>query len=193
MKLKMAPNSLFAMLLRSPWWISFALVLVIALATRALLPEAIAPYGVMGALPFLVIGSIAAVRQWRAPSASQTERIQGMLGQIAWRDFALAMEQAYGRQGYQVSRIASGPADLLLTKDGRTTLVTCKRWKAANHGAESLRSLAADRLQRDASHCIYVSILPVNDACQRSARENNVNLLSGTDLVALVRHEKAFA
>jgi restriction system protein len=39
MKLKMSKNSLFAILLRSPWWMSFGLVAAIALAARALLPE----------------------------------------------------------------------------------------------------------------------------------------------------------
>ena len=36
--LKMAPNSLFAILLRSPWWISVGIALVFALASKALLP-----------------------------------------------------------------------------------------------------------------------------------------------------------
>ena len=67
MKLKMARNSLFAVLLRSPWWISFALVLLVALASRALLPEQYVLFGVMGGFPFLVIGGIAAYRQLRAP------------------------------------------------------------------------------------------------------------------------------
>ena len=193
MKFKMAPNSLFAVLLRSPWWISFTVALLIGLASRALLSDALAPFGAMGALPFLVVGSIAALRQWRAPGSSQIARVQGVLAQMAWRDFALALEQAYTRQGYQVSRLPSAGADLLLAKDGRSTLVACKRWKAANHGADSLRNLAAERQTQDASHCVYVSILAVNAACQRAAREVKVDLLSGTDLVALVRHEKAFA
>lgn len=38
MKLKMAEKSLFAILLRSPWWVSFSLVAVFALASKALLP-----------------------------------------------------------------------------------------------------------------------------------------------------------
>ena len=43
MKLKMAPNSLFAILLRKPWWVSIALVGVIALAARALVPQGTHP------------------------------------------------------------------------------------------------------------------------------------------------------
>ena len=193
MKLKMAPNSMFAVLLRSPWWISFGLVLVIALASRALLPEQIVPFGVMGAFPFLVISVVAAQRQWRAPGAAQMTRVQGLLGQMSWRDFSQVMEQAYSGQGYQVSRVDTGVADLMLTKDGRSTLVACKRWKAANHGAETLRGLAASRQARDASHCVYVSIHAVNETCRRAALESKIDLLSGVELVALVRSAKAFA
>ena len=39
MKFKMAEKSLFAILLRSPWWISFVVVGVIVLAAGALLPK----------------------------------------------------------------------------------------------------------------------------------------------------------
>jgi restriction system protein len=37
-KFKMAEKSLFALLLRSPWWISFVVVGLIVLAAGALLP-----------------------------------------------------------------------------------------------------------------------------------------------------------
>ena len=39
MKFKMSPNSLFAVLLRSPWWVSFALMGLFSLAAVALLPR----------------------------------------------------------------------------------------------------------------------------------------------------------
>ena len=68
MKLKMAEKSLFAILLRSPWWISFALAGVVSMAARLLLPAAYADVGMMGGLPFAVIGCIAFWRQARAPS-----------------------------------------------------------------------------------------------------------------------------
>ena len=50
MKLKTAPNSLFAILLRKPWWVSIALVGVIALAARAraLVPQPYVVFGMMG-------------------------------------------------------------------------------------------------------------------------------------------------
>ena len=38
MKLRMAENSLFAILLRKPWWLSLAIAGVMALLALALLP-----------------------------------------------------------------------------------------------------------------------------------------------------------
>ena len=66
MKIRMAERSLFAILLRAPWWVSLLLVVAIALVSGALLPAAYVLVGVLSAFPFLVIGLIAAWRQWRA-------------------------------------------------------------------------------------------------------------------------------
>ena len=73
MKFKMAPNSGFAILLRSPWWVSFAIAAAIVLVCGALLPRDIAPFAAMGALPIAVIGCIAAWRQWRAPPLARAK------------------------------------------------------------------------------------------------------------------------
>ena len=64
MKFKMSPNSLFAVLLRSPWWVSFALMGLFSLAAVALLPRDYALAGVLGTFPFFAVGCIAAWRQW---------------------------------------------------------------------------------------------------------------------------------
>ncbi len=186
MKLKMAEKSLFAVLLRSPWWISIAVVGVFALASRALLPPQYVVFGMMGGFPFLVIGVIAAIRQWRAPSAAQAQALLAKVQSMPWRDFAASMEAAYQHKGYTVTRLPDGPADLLLHKDGRSTLVACKRWKAANHGAEQLRTLAAAQRQRDASHSIYVSLTELDASARRTATQERVELLSGVPLASLL-------
>ena len=186
MKLKMAEKSLFAVLLRSPWWISIAVVGVFALASRALLPPQYVVFGMMGGFPFLVIGVIAALRQWRAPSTTQVQALLTKVQVMPWREFAATMEAAYQQKGYSVTRLPDGPADLLLHKEGRSTLVACKRWKAANHGAEPLRALAAAQRQRDASHCIYVSVTDVDGSTGRTAKQEGVELLSGVPLAGLL-------
>ena len=48
-----------------------------------------------------------------------------------WEAFAGAVESAFRRDGYAVTRLDSREADFELTKAGRVSLVSCKRWKAA--------------------------------------------------------------
>jgi len=190
-KLKIAPNSLFAILLRSPWWISIAGVVAIVLASRALLPPQYFVFGVMGALPFFVIGSIAAYRQFQAPSTDLINRTLENIAVMSWRDFLNALEQGYVQQGYEVSRIASPAADLLLTKAGQRTLVAAKRWKAGNHGIEPLRVLGAARTLQDTSHCVYITLADVGEKTRRFASENGVQLLCGDSLAQLLSRTAA--
>ncbi len=184
----MAEKSLFAMLLRSPWWVSFAVVGLFVAASRALLPEQYMVFGVMGGLPFLVIGCITAFRQFRALSAGRAARILEVAGAMSGRDFGAALEAGYRAQGYEVSRLDGQAADLLLSKAGRRTLVACKRWKAANHGIEPLRGLVAARQAQDLSHAAYVTLAEVNEKTRNFARANQIELLHGNALAQLLRH-----
>jgi restriction system protein len=186
-KLKIAPNSLFAILLRSPWWISILVVAAISLASRTLLPEQYVVFGVLGAIPFLVIGAIAAYQQFQAPSADQVNRTLQNAAAMSWHDFSNALEQAYVQQGYQVSRPGYPAADLLLAKSGRRTLVAAKRWKAGNHGVEPLRALRDARQAQDASSCSYVTLADVGEKTQGFATQNGIELLNGMALARLLR------
>lgn len=186
MKLKMAKNSLFAILLRSPWWISFAVVAVFALASSALLPSQYVVFGLMGAIPFLVIGCIAAWRQMRAPSNRTVEQTLERAGAMPWRDFRDTLEQTYQAQGFTVSRLDGQAADLQLTRGAQTTLVAAKRWKAASHGMEPLRALDKARSALDASAGVYITLGEVNDTARRFADKNGIALVNGVALVQLL-------
>ena len=84
--LKMAPNSLFAILLRSPWWISVGIALVFALASKALLPAEYWLFGAMGGFPFTVIGAISAWKQLQRPSPRRGEAIVQAVSAMPWRE-----------------------------------------------------------------------------------------------------------
>ena len=186
MKFKMAKNSLFAILLRSPWWISMLLVLAYGLAAMAVLPKQYLVFGMVGVLPFLVVGIVAAQRQWNLPSA---ERVAGMLSQAAampWREFADALDAAYRAKGYTVTRLHGKAADLQLLKDGQATLVAAKRWKAANHGVDALRDLVAAKELQSAAACSYISIGGVTDTAQQFAKEQGITLVADVALAQLL-------
>lgn len=179
MKLKMSENSLFAVLLRAPWWISLVVMSVFALAAAALLPREYVPFGVMGAFPFLVIGCITAWRQWHAPSPAALEQLLAHIASLPWRDFAQTVEKAAKAQGYAVERLNAQAADFSLRKGGKTSLLCCKRWKAASQGVEAVRELvAAVQLSPDASAGLYFSLTPVSGAAQQLAKAEGISLLS---------------
>lgn len=186
MKLKMAKNSLFAILLRSPWWISMLIVAGIVLVSGALLPAPYVAFGVMGAFPFLIISAMAAWRQRNALSPARAAEALGQAGAMSWRDFSGAMEQAFTRQGYVVTRLNSSAVDFSLLKGAHVTLVSCKRWKAASHGVEALRDLVAAKEAQGAPQCIYISLGQVTDHARRFAAEHGVQLISENGLARLI-------
>ena len=186
MKFKMAEKSLFAILLRSPWWLSFALVALIGLTSKALLPDPYVIYGALGGFPFLVIGCIAAWRQLRAPNP---ERVSAMLAQastMGWREFANALEQGFQGQGYAVSRVNAGAADFKLEKSGRTTVVSARRWKAATQGLEPLKELVAFKEAQRADLCCLVALNDLTDNARLFATQNGVGLIANVKLAQLI-------
>ncbi len=187
MKFKMAEKSLFAVLLRSPWWISFGMGLAIALAARALLPLEYFWFGAMGGFPFLVIATIAGYRQISAPS---TAHVAGTLAQISampWRDFSAALEQALAREGFEARRLDGEAADFELLKAGRTILLSAKRWKAARLGLEPFLSLEAARSAQGASSTICVTIGEVTDNARQFAASHQIRVIQGMELAQLLR------
>jgi len=180
-KFRVNERSLFAVLLRSPWWVSVLVVLLVGLVARALLPADYALMAVLGTFPFLVIAAMAAWRQWRSPSAARLEAALARAAGLGWRDFALWVEQAAARQGYTVTRLDGEAADFRLERQGQLSLLSCRRWKAASHGVEALRALQAACAQQGA-HGVYLSLGPVSEAAARHAQQHGLQLLHGPAL-----------
>jgi restriction system protein len=185
MKLKMSEKSLFAILLRSPWWVSLLIVAAFVLVSGALLPAPYVAYGVIGGFPFLVIALIAAWRQRHAPSAARLAELLAQAGAMSWREFALRVEQVFVRQGYTVMRLEGESADFRLERRGQATLLSCRRWKAANHGVEALRSLQA-ACEQQGARGVYLSLGPVSGAAERQAKAAGIELLHGPALGLLL-------
>lgn len=194
MSLAMNKNSLFAVLLRSPWWVSIVVGAGIFALARMALPAPYAPYAIFAALPFLVIGCVAGWKQLRAPSAERISAALEAIRALSWDEFSAALEAAFRRDGYAVSRLNIAGADLELTKSGRVTLVACKRWKAARTGIEPLRELEAAREAREAHEGIYAAAGDVTDNARAYAAEKKFRLLHGADLATLlpgIKHPQA--
>ena len=192
MKFKMSEKSLFATLLRSPWWVSFLVMLGVAVVAGALLPEAYKMAGILGGLPFLVIGLIAAWRQRNTLSAERIIELTEQARSMVWADFADLTEVAFRQQGFGVSRPKTGLVDFEIEKNGLMTLVSAKRWKAATVGAESVRALLSARESQDADGCSFISLGQFSQAALDLAGENSVQLMGPTQIAQLL-HDGAKA
>jgi restriction system protein len=182
MKLTLPENSLFAILLRSRWWVSLLVALGTFAAVRLFLDEGFAFFA---ALPIIVIAVMALWRQRGVPSGARLEAAVDALRAMTWEAFARALEQGYRREGYTVKRV-EGAADFELERAGRLSLVAAKRWKASRTGVEPLKELVAAGEARGAAECVVVLGGEMTQNAQGFAGKAKIKWLRGADLVKLV-------
>ena len=151
-----------------------------------LLPETYAPYAIFASLPFIVIGCVALWQQLRAPSAGRIAATLESMRALSWDEFSSALEDAFRRDGYGVTRLNGAGADFELTKASRVSLVGCKRWKVTRTGIEPLRELDAARHAREAHGCIYVAAGEFTDNARTFAAEKNIRLVHDAELAKLL-------
>lgn len=170
---KLPQNSLYAVLLRSPWWWSalggfaaFALI-------RLILP---APYAAIGALPFLGISGYVLYQRLRRPSARRVAQALERARALSAPKFLDALEAGFRRDGYAVER-TDGAADLELTREGRITLVSCRRWKATRTGIEPIREFDAATAERGVKR-LYVAAGEVTDNARSYAEQRSIELMA---------------
>ena len=154
MKWELHENSLFAVLLRSPWWVSLLIAAALAALLRLFLPI---EFAIFGGLPFLIISLVVLWRQIRRPSAKLIDKALENARALPANEFCAALEEGYRRRGYGVQR-GQGAADLMLTHKGVVTLVGCRRWKAARTGIEPLSEFDASTSEQGAQQSLYCAV-----------------------------------
>ena len=187
MKFKMAENSLFAILLRSRWWVSFLVGAIWALLAAAFVPQPYKFIAILGSLPFWGVGFVAFIRQVDVPSDAEQERLLNHAASQNWSDFAADLERAWQAEGYSVERINQSTHDFVLRRNGKTTLAFAKRWKAINHGVEPLRQLLQATEQHQADACAYVCIVSLAETAQAFADQAQMAIVSSSTLAGLLK------
>jgi restriction system protein len=185
MKLRMAENSLFAVLLRQRWWVSAAIALVLGLVGAALLPPSWRVAGALSGFPFLVIAAMAAWRGRHAPSADRVAQVAVAVRALPWPAFAELLEQAFRRDGHEVKRI-SGGADFELLRNGQTLLVSARRWKSSSIGLEPLRELQAVREKAGAA-ALCIGLGQISEPAAAFAAQHRIAVWQVADLAQALR------
>ena len=191
MKLKMAKNSLFAVLLRSPWWASAAIGAVIGLLAAALLPPDLRVAGAISGLPFFVIAALAAWKQRGLPSAERIEATRQAVASMAWPAFEALLLQAFRRDGFEPAA-GKPPAgvDFVLERGNRRQFVAARRWKSAHIGAEPLRALQAAREAGDGDRvndALYIGLGDLSDAARQIATAERIAVWRADEIALALR------
>ena len=176
MQLKMRENSLFAVLLRSPWWYSLGIAALLLMVGHLLLRGHYQVIGIALGLPFVVIAAIARYRQSQTPNTRQLQHTDAWVRSARARDLVAALSAGYQQQGYRVTPFEGKAADLEIEKDGYVCLVNCKRVKAANTGVEPLHAFVAAGERREAAKLIYVTLGEVSADARKFAATQHIEL-----------------
>ena len=64
--------------------------------------------------------------------------------------------------------------------------MSCKRWKAANHGVDALKSLLAAKAVKEASGCTYIALGSVSDSARQFAKTEGIQLTTAPVLAQLL-------
>ncbi len=176
------PRTLFSILLEQPWWISaLAGVGLFGIAQLAFPP--VAPFV---ALPFVVLAVFIGFKQMRLLSADTVEARLKAVREMTWEQFSTAVSNGYQKQGYTVAHSSKAGFDIALTKQGRVTLLQCRRWKVAQLGAGPLEELAAAISREDAYNGICICAGDVSPKAREYAAARPITLTAGRELAALV-------
>lgn len=177
----MHENSLFAVLMRKPWWLSALIALGLFMVARIWIPVM---YAAAVPVPFLLIAAVRGWRQLNTPGEAKVAAALEAVHAMSWDAFAAALDEGWRREGFAVAR-GRGVADFELTRDGRLSLVAAKRWKAARTGVEPLKELHAAMRAREAAEGIYVAAGEVTETARSFAAAHSIRLVEGLDLAKL--------
>jgi len=176
MKIKMRENSLFAILLRSPWWYSIAIGGFVTIFSVAVLGPRFSMYGIAIAIPFFGLGTYAFYKQAQRPSVQKIAETDAWIRKMPAREFTAIVTKAYEDDGYVVVPYKGKAAELLVEKENRQTLVSCKRVKAASHGTEPLEALIDAGDKEDIGRFTYFALSGVSQDAAELAHKNYMDI-----------------
>jgi restriction system protein len=109
---------------------------------------------------------------------------------LSWSRFEQFVGEAFRRQGYSVEETGQGGADggidLVLRKDGATTLVQCKQWRSRQVGVSVVREMFGLLHHHQAAAVKIVCTGVFSSACYRFAVGKSLELVDGEALLALI-------
>ena len=114
---------------------------------------------------------------------------------LSWQELEWLVSEAYRRKGYSVvergGNVPDGGVDLELYKEGRKSIVQCKRWNTSMVGVALLREAYGVMIAEGADECIFVASGKFTSEAGRFAKGKPIRLIEGKALLELIQGIKA--
>ena len=182
MAIKMAEGSVFAVLLRSPWWYSALIGAAFLLASLALPSAQIAVFVAAAALPFLGIAMFAAYKQFQRPSRKRILEVDEEARSMSAAEINQKIADNYIEARFDAVEFKGEAAQIELERGNRKLLLNSKRFKAANTGIDPLKQLVNAGEKIEATGYLYVTLGAVSANAAKFAAENNIELVQADRL-----------
>lgn len=154
---------------------TFALYLQYIVPALFLIGAAISAYGKRRRAGLLTAGS-----------SGRREAIANM----SWREFEMLVGEVFRRQGYSVVEAggqgADGGVDLVLTGEGRKSLVQCKQWKAYKVGVQVIREMYGVMTAAQAERGYVITSGVFTKDARSFAQGKAIELIDGAKLQAMI-------
>ncbi len=191
-----------------PWWASIVAAATVYIGLTSVLPTLLGGSvllqplaGLMKsgawifALVFLMPAPFAALNTAKRRKLLDTQTGLESLRTMGWREFEILVGEAFRRRGYRVEeRGGDGPdggIDLVLYRQGRTTIVQCKRWRNAQVGVTLVRELFGVMISEHANEAIFVSSGTYTPDAVAFADGKPIRLIDGESLLGMIAEVQA--
>jgi len=109
---------------------------------------------------------------------------------MPWQQFEHLVGEGFRRLGYAVEEkggaAPDGGIDLVLRKDGATTVVQCKHWKARQVGVAPIRELYGVMVSEKANDAFFVTSGVYTKEAEAFAEGKPIALIDGRGLLELI-------
>jgi restriction system protein len=174
-------------LVLAPWWVSLLLAAIAWVVLGKIMPMLVLPVCFL----FIAISVISALRFWQKRRMLDRQTGLDSLRELPWKRFEDLLGEVYRRHGYKVTETlgggADGGVDLMLRKDGKTTVVQCKRWRGKPVPVQTVRELYGVMTDRRADAAKLVATTNFTSEAATFARGKPIQLVDSHALLQLIR------
>lgn len=139
---------------------------------------------------FLTGAAVSAIKGKRRRKLLDKQSSIESIRALSWQEFELLVAEAFRRKGFKVLENGGGGPDggidLILQRDGKKSIVQCKRWRTLSIGVSHIRELYGVMNAVQANDCVFVISGNYTADARLFAEEKPIWLIDGAELLELV-------